>query len=277
MTDPTKADTDGDGIDDGDEVDGTNGFVTDPTNPDTDGDGLEDGEEVNTYGTDPTDTDTDGDGLSDGDEVNIHGTDPTKADTDGDGFTDAEEVEAGSDPLDATSTPSSCAHYGDKVNGGGYLNKSKGSKGDRDRKANRRHSSKDKDKQKFNLEVKCKKAKDHDGHDDDDDDDDEDDKHHRGTSTLLAPKGHVKFKDEGRDFSLDGKDIKSLQIDGNSARIVGTGKLKVGKTTSTVEFVVRAEDNSKNGKTDVFRISWDGYSAQGDPISSGNIKIKTKD
>jgi len=51
---------------------------------DTDGDGLTDGDEVNTYGTDPLNSDTDGDGISDGDEI-ANGTDPlvaagTKAD-----------------------------------------------------------------------------------------------------------------------------------------------------------------------------------------------------
>ncbi|WP_135534002.1 hypothetical protein [Halostella pelagica] len=72
---------------------------TDPTEADTDGDGLNDGAEVLTYNTDPTETDTDNDGLDDGREVTI-GTDPTDADTDGDGIPDGEEVDQGSDPLD---------------------------------------------------------------------------------------------------------------------------------------------------------------------------------
>lgn len=42
---------------------------------DTDGDGLEDGEEVTEHGTDPTNEDTDGGSVSDGDEVE-RGTDP---------------------------------------------------------------------------------------------------------------------------------------------------------------------------------------------------------
>ncbi len=42
---------------------------------DSDGDGLTNGDEVN-RGTDPNKRDTDGDGLSDGDEVNRHRTDP---------------------------------------------------------------------------------------------------------------------------------------------------------------------------------------------------------
>jgi len=48
---------------------------------DTDGDGLSDGAEVDTAGTDPFDADSDDDGLSDGDEVNIHGTDPLDDDS----------------------------------------------------------------------------------------------------------------------------------------------------------------------------------------------------
>jgi hypothetical protein len=42
---------------------------TDPTLADTDGDGLSDGDEVNTYGTLPNQADTDGDGLKDGEEI----------------------------------------------------------------------------------------------------------------------------------------------------------------------------------------------------------------
>ena len=53
-TDPLDPDTDGDTISDGDEVDGTNGFVTDPKLPDTDGDGWNDAFEV-MRGSDPTD------------------------------------------------------------------------------------------------------------------------------------------------------------------------------------------------------------------------------
>lgn len=109
-------DGDGDGVPNDDEA--SNG--TDPNNPDTDGDGVNDGEEI--YGTDdsttvyvPTGTsdpldpcdpintsvacDQDGDGLSNGDEATV-GTDPTNPDTDGDGINDGNEVTIGSDPLD---------------------------------------------------------------------------------------------------------------------------------------------------------------------------------
>jgi MYXO-CTERM domain-containing protein len=47
---------------------------TDPLNPDTDGDGLNDGDEVD-RGTDPLDPDSDDGGVPDGAEVNA-GTDP---------------------------------------------------------------------------------------------------------------------------------------------------------------------------------------------------------
>jgi uncharacterized membrane protein len=46
-----------------------NTYGTNPTNPDTDGDGLEDGPEVNRFETNPSQADTDGDGTSDRSEV----------------------------------------------------------------------------------------------------------------------------------------------------------------------------------------------------------------
>ncbi|RUM67233.1 MAG: hypothetical protein DSZ06_01690, partial [Sulfurospirillum sp.] len=88
-TDPKNPDTDGDGLNDGDEK---FKYKTDPNNPDTDGDGLNDGDEVNKYHTDPLKPDTDDDGLNDGDEVNKTHTDPLKADTDNDGVNDGLEV-----------------------------------------------------------------------------------------------------------------------------------------------------------------------------------------
>ena len=48
----------------------------DPSNADTDGDGVADGDEPAIYGTDPTLYDTDGDGLSDGEELFGIFTDP---------------------------------------------------------------------------------------------------------------------------------------------------------------------------------------------------------
>ncbi len=98
-TDPKKADTDGDGLSDGDEV---KKYNTNPLKADTDGDGLSDGDEVLKYHTDPNKADTDGDGLSDGDEVLKYHTDPLKADTDGDGLSDGDEVlKYHTDPLKA--------------------------------------------------------------------------------------------------------------------------------------------------------------------------------
>jgi hypothetical protein len=104
-------DSDGDGLDDPDEI----AAGTDPANNDTDGDGLSDGDEVNLHGTDPNDPDSDADGLSDGDEVNLHGTDPLDADTDGDGLADGDEVAAGTDPNDGD-TDGDGLSDGDEVN-----------------------------------------------------------------------------------------------------------------------------------------------------------------
>jgi len=77
-----------------------------PCLADTDGDGLSDGEEVALFGegevhvitpygttTNPAlDRDSDDDGLSDYEEVNVTGTDPLNWDTDGDGISDANEL-----------------------------------------------------------------------------------------------------------------------------------------------------------------------------------------
>ena len=72
---------------------------TEPNQADTDGDGLLDGDEVNTHGTSPLLADTDGDSLSDYDEVMTHQTDPNSVDSDSDGLSDSIEVNAGLDPL----------------------------------------------------------------------------------------------------------------------------------------------------------------------------------
>jgi thiol-disulfide isomerase/thioredoxin len=92
-------DWDGDGLTNAEERE----LGTDPRNADTDGDGLDDGIEVNVIGTDPLLPDTDDDGLLDGAEVLQHNTDPLHPDTDRDGFLDGEEIEVGTDPLDPLS------------------------------------------------------------------------------------------------------------------------------------------------------------------------------
>lgn len=76
-------DTDRDGLTD--EVEAALG--TDPTKVDSDGDTVADGEEVLLRGTDPLDTDTDSDTVSDNIEI-ANGTAPNNFDTDGDGLDD---------------------------------------------------------------------------------------------------------------------------------------------------------------------------------------------
>jgi cysteine-rich repeat protein len=132
-TNPTDADTDGDGIRDLDELSAAQlqdlavfaelypGFVldatesaalgTDPTRTDADGDGLSDYEELSVgwqvlraNGTvehvfsDPSQPDSDLDGVDDHVE-SLNGTDPLDPDTDGDGRTDGQEADIGSNPL----------------------------------------------------------------------------------------------------------------------------------------------------------------------------------
>ena len=79
---------------------------TDPNVADTDGDGLTDGEEFHIYGTDPLVADSDGDNLSDGDEVNIHQSNPLLEHSDTDGYKDGVEVASGTDPNDPNDFPS---------------------------------------------------------------------------------------------------------------------------------------------------------------------------
>jgi hypothetical protein len=103
------ADSDGDGVCDGQNVAGCRGELTvqypggsttNPLKPDSDGDGLADGFEVHSIkATDPSDPDTDGDLAGDGQEVlGLLGykTDPTDPDSDGDGLNDYAEMTTGS-------------------------------------------------------------------------------------------------------------------------------------------------------------------------------------
>ncbi|YCM46570.1 LamG domain-containing protein [Verrucomicrobiaceae bacterium 227] len=98
-TNPGKADTDDDGLDDQEEI------ITNPLVADSDGDGLDDGSEVNTHMTDPSDADSDDDNLSDGAEIHEHMTDPNKADSDNDTFNDDVEIASGTLPNDDQSFP----------------------------------------------------------------------------------------------------------------------------------------------------------------------------
>ena len=131
-TNPELADTDGDGLNDGEEyltyttnplqadtdLDGLNDYAevkvnkTNPLIADTDSDGLKDGEEFTQYKTDPLKADSDGDGLKDGDEVLKYKTNPLKADTDGEGLTDGDEVtKYKSDPLKADTDVDELSDY----------------------------------------------------------------------------------------------------------------------------------------------------------------------
>ena len=87
-------DSDDDGLSNWDEV---NVYGTNPHRKDTDGDGLDDGEEVK-MGADPLKEDTDGDGIPDGEEIRI-GTDPLNNDTDSDGIPDGKELKLETNPL----------------------------------------------------------------------------------------------------------------------------------------------------------------------------------
>ncbi|MEC8415454.1 MAG: hypothetical protein VXZ04_02275, partial [Candidatus Thermoplasmatota archaeon] len=90
------------------EVDGITS--TDPQRADTDGDGLNDSYEALTLLTDPTSSDTDSDGISDGVEVNgaygnpAQASDPRNNNTDGDAFDDGEEDTNFNGVLDAGET-----------------------------------------------------------------------------------------------------------------------------------------------------------------------------
>ncbi len=102
-------DTDSDGLSDSQE----SILGTDPLVADTDADGINDGDEVNLYGTNPLSADTDGDGLSDLYEVNnlLNPLDAVDAanDADNDGYSNFDEFQQGTDPNDIFSYPNSPA------------------------------------------------------------------------------------------------------------------------------------------------------------------------
>ncbi|MDR0903232.1 MAG: hypothetical protein LBM59_01200 [Ruminococcus sp.] len=110
-TDKTKADTDGDGLTDYEELGltGTDPLVYDSvkkgtpdSKADTDKDGLTNIDEIKS-GTNPDRADSDFDKLSDGNEVKKYKTDPLKSDTDGDKVSDGDEVALKLDPLKTSS------------------------------------------------------------------------------------------------------------------------------------------------------------------------------
>ncbi len=111
-TNPKAAESDGDGLKDGEEDTNHNGQhdlgETDASKADTDGDGLTDGLEKKAANpTNPELADTDNDGLVDGaEDANANGkvddgeTDPNIADSDHGGANDGAEVMRGTNPLD---------------------------------------------------------------------------------------------------------------------------------------------------------------------------------
>jgi hypothetical protein len=114
-TDPRNADSDFDGLLDGNEAcvvrtadrnaprtdapDVAYGFCTDPLNADSDFDGLDDGTELFVTGTDPLNPDSDFDGIPDGQDDNSHGV----RDSDGDLLDDELEYAYGTDPYNPDS------------------------------------------------------------------------------------------------------------------------------------------------------------------------------
>ena len=112
-TDPLLWDTDGDGLNDKEEI---GYFGTDALLADTDGDGLTDFEEIDTYGSNPNLVDSDSDGLDDYEEIMVYGTLPKDTDTDNDGLDDYEEIMVyGTDPNDVDSDEDGASDY-DELN-----------------------------------------------------------------------------------------------------------------------------------------------------------------
>lgn len=100
-TSDTKADSDGNGVSDLDEILklGDNPLDKVDYNKDSDGDNLADELETTLHHTNPNEADTDSDGLSDYEEVSGYYTDPVKTDTDGDNHDDGTEVCHSYNPL----------------------------------------------------------------------------------------------------------------------------------------------------------------------------------
>jgi hypothetical protein len=132
-TDPQRADSDGDGLTDGQEAGpgvspprGQSPAVyrgySDPTSPDSDGDGVDDASEAESC-LDPRSADTDGDALVDGKEIENVGTSPVLVDTDKDGVSDGDEWQnresRGLDPLAPDSKVSAEDYARDFIAGAG--------------------------------------------------------------------------------------------------------------------------------------------------------------
>ena len=100
-TDVLSSDTDSDGINDYEEIFNT---FTDPNLIDTDGDQISDYDELMIYLTSAINLDSDNDGLSDYSEIFVHLTNPNKVDSDSDGSSDLSEIKMGFSPLDASSS-----------------------------------------------------------------------------------------------------------------------------------------------------------------------------
>jgi hypothetical protein len=110
-TDFTKADTDGDGVQDGTELGYTLAEVGHYTNVNVFNPDLDPATRTN-----PILADTDGDGVLEGlEDSNYNGrvdateTDPLNVDSDGDGYSDGIEMAAGTNPLDPNSHPAPAA------------------------------------------------------------------------------------------------------------------------------------------------------------------------
>ena len=100
------------------------GFGSNPHLADSDGDGLTDGREVNDLGTDPNVVESDGDGFDDGREV-LFGSDPALAsdtpDNDGDGWSknrDPDDGDPAATPVPGNST-ALFVDFNSNQNGGG--------------------------------------------------------------------------------------------------------------------------------------------------------------
>jgi uncharacterized repeat protein (TIGR02543 family) len=129
-TNPLKADTDSDGLGDAFEV----RFLLNPLNQDSDGDSITDGAddedgdtltnaEEAALGTSPRSTDSDIDTLRDQEEVKVYLTDPNKYDTDGDSLSDGAEVKfAISNPLLKDADGDGVADAEEDFDGDGFTN-----------------------------------------------------------------------------------------------------------------------------------------------------------